>query len=121
MVGGESQRVAEASSAQTQAASSTASSIEDVTAGIRMVADNAGNAARQADESLDQSTRAQTHLTELRGWALGQFAGSTPVLSIAAIAMTFISSSSSSSQSSSSSARASPRSTSSKTSRGQTL
>ena len=67
VVGGESQRVAEASSAQTKAASSTASSIEDVTAGIRMVADNAGNAARQADESLDQSTRAQTHLTELRG------------------------------------------------------
>ena len=67
VVGGESQRVAAASSAQTQAASSTASSIEDVTAGIRMVADNAGNAARQADESLDQSTRAQTHLTELRG------------------------------------------------------
>ncbi|MGC4404177.1 methyl-accepting chemotaxis protein [Methyloversatilis sp. MC4-4] len=67
VVGGESQRVAAASSAQTQAASSTASSIEDVTAAIRMVADNAGNAARQADESLDQSTRAQTHLTELRG------------------------------------------------------
>ncbi|MDY0056531.1 MAG: methyl-accepting chemotaxis protein [Methyloversatilis sp.] len=67
VVGGESQRVAEASSAQTRAASSTASSIEDVTAGIRMVADNAGNAARQADESLDQSTRAQTHLTDLRG------------------------------------------------------
>ena len=67
VVGGESQRVAAASSAQTQAASSTASSIEDVTAAIRMVAVNAGNAARQADESLDQSTRAQTHLTELRG------------------------------------------------------
>ena len=67
VVGGESQRVAEASSAQTRAASSTASSIEDVTAGIRMVADNAANAARQADESLDQSARAQTHLTELRG------------------------------------------------------
>lgn len=33
----------------------------------------------------------QVYLTELRGWALGQFAGSTPVLSIAAIAMTFIS------------------------------
>ena len=33
----------------------------------------------------------QVYLTELRGWALGQFAGSTPVLSIAAIATTFVS------------------------------
>ncbi|TDH36026.1 MFS transporter [Pseudohoeflea suaedae] len=33
----------------------------------------------------------QVYLAELRGWALGQFAGSTPVLSVAAIAMTFVS------------------------------
>jgi MFS family permease len=31
----------------------------------------------------------QVHLTEIRGWALGQFAGSTPVLSIFAIGATF--------------------------------
>ncbi|HEY9192594.1 MAG TPA: methyl-accepting chemotaxis protein [Methyloversatilis sp.] len=66
MVSGESLRVAEASSAQTHAASSTAASVEDVTAGIQAVSTNAGNAAHQADESLEQSARAQSHLTELR-------------------------------------------------------
>ncbi|MFH1812560.1 MAG: methyl-accepting chemotaxis protein [Pseudomonadota bacterium] len=65
-VSGESRRVADASAAQSSAASSTASSVEEVTAGIRAVAANAGNAARQADESLGQSARAQSHLTELR-------------------------------------------------------
>jgi methyl-accepting chemotaxis protein len=65
-VSGESRRVADASAAQSSAASSTATSVEEVTAGIRTVAANAGNAARQADESLDQSARAQSHLTELR-------------------------------------------------------
>ncbi|MDP3287607.1 MAG: methyl-accepting chemotaxis protein [Methyloversatilis sp.] len=65
-VSGESRRVADASAAQSSAASSTATSVEEVTAGIRAVAANAGNAARQADESLDQSARAQSHLTELR-------------------------------------------------------
>lgn len=33
----------------------------------------------------------QVYLTELRGWALGQFAGSTPVLSVFAIAATLVS------------------------------
>lgn len=66
VVGGESQRVAGASSAQNDAASSTVASIEDMTSAIRMVADNAGNAAHQTDASLDQSVRAQTHLTEVR-------------------------------------------------------
>ena len=33
----------------------------------------------------------QVYLTELRGWALGEFAGSTPVLSVAAVALTFLS------------------------------
>lgn len=32
----------------------------------------------------------QVYLTELRGWALGQFAGSTPVLSVFAIAATLV-------------------------------
>ena len=66
-VSGESGRVAEASSAQTVAASSTAAAVDDVTAGIRQVAVNAGNAAQQADASLAQSARAQDHLGELRG------------------------------------------------------
>ncbi len=66
-VSGESERVAEASSAQTVAASSTAAAVDDVTAGIRQVAVNAGNAAQQADASLAQSARAQDHLGELRG------------------------------------------------------
>ncbi len=64
-VSGESRRVADASIAQTNAANSTAASIEDVTSGIRVVADSAANAARQADESLEQSARAHTHLTDL--------------------------------------------------------
>ena len=33
----------------------------------------------------------QVYLTELRGWALGQFAGATPVLSVTAVALTFLS------------------------------
>lgn len=65
-VSGESHRVADASSKQTEAATSTAASIEEVTAGIQRVSSNAGNAAHQADETLAQSTRAQTHLTDLR-------------------------------------------------------
>lgn len=32
----------------------------------------------------------QVYLTELRGWALAQFAGSTPILSVFAVAATFI-------------------------------
>jgi methyl-accepting chemotaxis protein len=66
VVSSESRRVADASVAQSNAASSTAASVEDVTAGIHTVSANAGNAAHQADESLAQSSRAHAHLTDLR-------------------------------------------------------
>lgn len=65
-VSGESHRVAEASSEQSRAASSTAASIEDVTAGIHSVSSNAGNATQRAEETLERSNLAQTHLTDLR-------------------------------------------------------
>lgn len=65
-VGQDSQRVAGASRTQSDAAAATAAAVEEVTAGIRVVADNADTASRQSLTSLEQSTQAQTHLDALR-------------------------------------------------------
>lgn len=65
-VGEDSRRVATASCTQSDAAAATAAAVEEVTAGIRVVADNADTASRQSSTSLEQSTQAQAYLDALR-------------------------------------------------------
>ena len=72
-VGEDSRRVATASCTQSDAAAATAAAVEEVTAGIRVVADNADTASRQSSTSLEQSAQAQAYLDALRA-AIGRTA-----------------------------------------------
>lgn len=65
-VGAHAQQVAEASGAQSDAASATAAAVDEVTAAIHAVSENAATASRQSSASLELSDAAQSHLTSLQ-------------------------------------------------------